>query len=100
VTPVGKVPVSLNAGAGVPVAVTVNAPGVPSVKVAEAGEVSTGVTELEDAEEAPVVCPLPLVALLHAVDPMPSATTTVHAAKRSAMTGAYAWGDCRSCSIA
>ena len=98
VTPVGRVPVSLSVGAGVPVAVTVNEPRVPLVKVAEAGEVSTGV-ELEVAEGAPVVRPPPL-ALLHAVDPMPRATTTVHAAKRSAMAGAYAWGDCRSCSIA
>jgi len=106
VTPVGRVPVLLNVGTGVPVAVRVNEPKVSSVKVVEAGEVSTGgrgADDVTESEEAPVVCPLPLVALLHPVDPMPSATTTVHAAKRSAMTGAYgldAWGDCRACSIA
>jgi len=33
VTPAGSVPVSLSAGAGVPVAVTVNIPAVPTVKV-------------------------------------------------------------------
>jgi len=33
VTPVGNVPVSLNVGLGVPVAVTVNVPAVPTVKV-------------------------------------------------------------------
>ena len=33
VTPLGSVPVSVNVGAGLPVAVTVNVPAVPTVKV-------------------------------------------------------------------
>lgn len=57
------------------------------------------------AEVAPVVCPLALLALLallvllQAVVPMPSAMTRLHAAKRSAMTGAYACSDRRSCPL-
>ena len=42
VTPVGKAPVSLKVGAGVPVAVTVNEPAVPTVKVVLLELVITG----------------------------------------------------------
>ncbi len=42
VTPAGSVPVSLNVGAGVPVAATVNVPGVPTVKVVLPALVITG----------------------------------------------------------
>jgi len=42
VTPVGNVPVSLNVGLGVPVADTVNVPGVPTVKVVLFALVITG----------------------------------------------------------
>src|SRR5580704_228450 len=42
VTPVGRVPVSLKVGAGVPVAVTVKDPAVPSVKVVTLAEVIAG----------------------------------------------------------
>jgi hypothetical protein len=42
VTPVGNVPVSLNVGAGVPVAITVNVPGVPTVNVVLLPLVITG----------------------------------------------------------
>jgi hypothetical protein len=41
------------------------------------------------AETSPVVCPLALLAVLQAVDPMPSAMTRLHLTKRSAMTEAY-----------
>jgi hypothetical protein len=42
VTPVGKVPVSLRVGAGVPVAVTVKVPAVPTVNVVLAPLVMAG----------------------------------------------------------
>jgi hypothetical protein len=42
VTPVGNVPVSLNVGVGVPVAITVNVPGVPTVNVVLLPLVITG----------------------------------------------------------
>jgi hypothetical protein len=42
VTPAGNVPVSLNVGLGVPVAVTVNVPAVPTVKVVLFALVITG----------------------------------------------------------
>jgi hypothetical protein len=43
VTPLGNVPVSLNVGAGVPVAVTVNDPATPIVNVALSALVRAGV---------------------------------------------------------
>ena len=42
VTPVGRVPVSVNVGAGNPVAVTVKVPAVPTVKVVALPEVMAG----------------------------------------------------------
>ena len=42
VTPVGRVPVSAKVGAGLPVAVTVKVPAVPTAKVVELPEVMAG----------------------------------------------------------
>ena len=44
VTPLGSAPVSLSVGAGVPVAVTVNVPAVPTMNVALAALVMVGAT--------------------------------------------------------
>ncbi len=44
VTPTGRGPVSVNVGAGAPLAVATNDRGVPAVNVAEAGDVNDGAT--------------------------------------------------------
>ena len=45
VTPLGRVPVSVKVGAGLPVAVTVKVPAVPTAKVVAFPEVMVGGTE-------------------------------------------------------
>ena len=59
VTPFGNAPLSLNVGAGAPVAVTVNVPGMPTVKVALLGLVMFGGVPTTNVACA-VAVPLPL----------------------------------------
>ncbi len=69
VTPLGRRPLTLTDGAGVPVVVTVNEPGDPTVNVAAAPLVTAGATPgscgvtLTDAEDAPVPAALVAVTL-------------------------------------
>ncbi len=63
VTPVGNVPVSLNVGLGVPVAVTVNVPGVPTVKVVLFALVITGAVFTVSVKGWLAGVPTPLLAV-------------------------------------
>jgi len=63
VTPVGNVPVSLNVGLGVPVAVTVNVPGVPTVKVVLFALVITGAVLTVSVKGCVAAVPTPLLAV-------------------------------------
>ena len=63
VTPVGNVPVSLKVGLGVPVAVTVNVPGVPTEKVVLLALVITGAVFTVKVKLWPAGDPTPLLAV-------------------------------------
>jgi hypothetical protein len=63
VTPVGNVPVSLNVGAGVPVAITVNVPGVPTVNVVLPPLVITGAVSTVNVNVWLAGVPTPLLAV-------------------------------------
>jgi len=63
VTPDGKAPVSLNIGAGKPVAVTVKVPPVPTVNVAIVPLVNTGVASTVNVKLCDAVVPTPLLAV-------------------------------------
>ena len=58
VTPDGKVPDALNAGEGLPVAVTVNVPAEPTVKVALLVVVIVGATGLAVPKKTPLMTAL------------------------------------------
>jgi len=62
-TPVGSVPVSLNVGAGVPVAITVNVPAVPTVNVVLLPLVITGAVSTVSVKLCVARVPTPLVAV-------------------------------------
>jgi hypothetical protein len=63
VTPVGNVPVSLNVGLGVPVAVTVKVPTVPTVKVVLFALVITGAVFTVSVKLCVAAVPTPLLAV-------------------------------------
>jgi hypothetical protein len=63
VTPVGNVPVSLNVGLGVPVAVTVNDPEVPTVNVVLLALVITGAVSTVSVKLCVAAVPTPLLAV-------------------------------------
>jgi hypothetical protein len=63
VTPAGSAPVSLNVGAGVPVAVTVNVPAVPTVNVVLLALVITGAVFTVSVKLCIAAVPTPLLAV-------------------------------------
>src|SRR5215472_4438532 len=63
VTPLGNVPVSLNVGVGLPVAVTVNVPAVPTVNVVLLALVITGAVFTVSVKAWAAGVPTPLVAV-------------------------------------
>jgi len=64
VTPAGSAPVSLNAGAGKPVAVTVNEPAAPVVNVAAAALVTTGAWFTVSVKLCAALVPAELLAVM------------------------------------
>ena len=64
VTPLGRVPVSVNVGAGKPVAVTVKVPAVPTVKVVALPEVMDGAWSTVSVKLWVALGQVPLVAVM------------------------------------
>jgi len=63
VTPVGNAPVSLNVGAGKPVAVNVKVPAVPTVKVVLVALVNIGGRSTDSVKFCTASAPIPLCAV-------------------------------------
>ena len=63
VTPTGREPLTLTVGVGLPCAVTMKLPGVPTVNAVEAGLEKVGAWRMVSVNDCVTVPPIPLVAL-------------------------------------